>query len=685
MKIQQFLFTATCMATLTLSSCGGEKKQGDEATKLDSVPAINLTALDTTIRPQDDFYHFANGGWIKANPLKPAYSRYGTFDILRERSLEQIHGIVDELMAGTYKTGTNEYRVSVLYSQAMDSVKRNELGVQPIIDELKAIEAISTKEALIDYAVKMDNEGNATLFGTYVGADAKNSDMNILSLYQTGLALGTKDYYLDSANKEIIDAYNQYVEKIALLSGYTPEDAKRISANNIAISRQIATMSYSQEELRDSERNYNMLEVKKFAAENPGFDWTRYVAGRGLDKLEKWDVAQLDYFKKFSAWFATADLQQLKDWILASTIDGYTGYLSDDFYQASFDFYSTKMSGVKEMHPRWRRAVNLVNGTLGEALGEVYVKKYFPAEAKERMITLVSNLQSALKDRISQLTWMSDETKAKAVEKLSNFTVKIGYPDQWKDYSKLQISADKSFVENLRAATKFEHDRNMADLGQKVDRSRWLMNPQDVNAYYMPSTNEICFPAGILQPPFFNLYADDAVNYGGIGVVIGHEMTHGFDDQGCAFDKDGNMNNWWTDVDKKSFTAAGKKLADQFSKIRISGDVYANGAYTLGENIADQGGLLVSYLALQKALGGKEVAPIDGYTAAQRFFIAYARLWGQNITPEEEIRLTKIDVHSLGVNRVNQALKNIDAFYEAFDIQPTDSMYIAPEERVVVW
>ena len=678
----KLLVAALCVASISLSSCS--KKQGAQ-TGEELVPAINLADMDTLIRPQDDFYHYVNGGWIKANPLKPAYSRYGTFDILQDRSLDQIHEIVDELAKGTYKPNTNEYRVSVLYKQAIDSIKRNELGAQPILEELKMIEAIGTKEALIDFAAQEDNKGASTLFGTYVMADAENSDMNIFNLNQTGLALGNKEYYTDPANKDIIEAYNKYIERIATLAGYSAEEAERIAKNNISVSIKIADMCYSQTELRDVARNFNKVQVKEFVAQNPGFDWSRYIMGRNLENLNEWNAGQLDFFKKFSAWYPTADLQALKDYILAQTIDGYAGYLSDDFVQASFDFYSTKLSGVKEMHPRWRRAVNLLNGTLGEALGEVYVKKYFPAEAKERMMTMVANLQSALKDRISQLEWMSDETKKKAIEKLSAFTVKIGYPDKWKDYSALDISADKTFVDNIRTAIQFEHDFNMSELGKPVDRSRWLMNPQDVNAYYMPTTNEICFPAGILQPPFFNMHADDAVNYGAIGVVIGHEMTHGFDDQGSEFDATGNMNNWWTEGDKKNFKASTQRLAEQFSQIKINDEVHANGQLTLGENIADQGGLLVAYLALQKALKGQDVEKIDGFTPAQRFYIGYARLWGQNITPEEELRLTKIDPHSLGINRVNQALKNIDTFYEAFNIQPNDPMYIAPEQRVVVW
>lgn len=682
MNNRKLLVAALCAVSISFSACN--KKQGAQ-TNEEIVPAINLADLDTLVRPQDDFYHYANGGWIKANPLKPAYSRFGTFDVLSDRSLEQVHGIVDELAKGSYEAGTNEYRVSVLYKQAIDSVKRNELGAQPILDELKSIEAIDSKEALVDFAAQQDNKGDDTFFGTYVMADAENSDMNIFNLNQTSLALGNKEYYTDPKNGEIIKAYNQYIERIAQLAGYSAEEAQRIAKNNIAVSNVLADMCYSQTELRDVTRNFNKIQVKKFVADNPGFDWARYIEGRKLQNLESWNGGQLDFFKKFSKWFPTADLQALKDYLLAQTIDSYAGYLSDDFVQASFDFYSTTLSGTKEMHPRWRRAVNLLNGTLGEALGEIYVKKYFPAEAKERMKTMISNLQSALKDRISQLEWMSEDTKQKAIEKLSNFTVKIGYPDKWKDYSKLNISEDKSFVENIRSAHQFEHDFNMSELGQSVDRSRWLMNPQEVNAYYMPSTNEICFPAGILQPPFFNINADDAVNYGAIGVVIGHEMTHGFDDQGSEYDAAGNMNNWWTEADKKNFKTSTERLAQQYSKIKVNDHLNADGHLTLGENIADQGGLLVSYLALQKQLEGKKVDKIDGFTPAQRFFIGYARVWGQNITPEEEVRLTKIDPHSLGINRVNQALKNIDAFYEAFNVQPGDPMYIAPEERVLVW
>lgn len=683
-KLMKLLLVAPIVG-LSLASCN-KAGSGSEA-NVDSEPAIDLSALDTTIRPQDDFYLFANKGWMDANPLKEAYSRFGSFDVLRDRSIERLHSIVNDLQSQKQKKGTNEYRVAVLYKQAMDSVTRNELGAKPIMPLLEEIEAIQTKDELIQLAAKHENEGSTILIPTYVFTDPMNSDINIMHVGQMSLSLGNRDYYLKESeeNSKILSAYTEYIQKIATLAGYNEEEASRIAQNNLKIAKEFAKMCYSNEELRDSHLNYNMLEVSKFVDSHKGFDWKTYLELRGLSDLEKWDVSQLRYYDDFDKWFPQVDLRELKDYILANEIDSYTSLLSDDFNQASFDFYGKVLSGREEQHPRWRRAVNLVDGTMGEALGEVYVKKYFKPEAKEKMIELIGNLQKALSERINGLEWMSDATKQKAQEKLSSFTVKVGYPDKWKDYSKLEIDENNSFVENYRAVVRFEHDRNMADLGQPVDRDKWYMNPQDVNAYYMPTTNEICFPAGILQPPFFNVDADDAVNYGAIGVVIGHEMTHGFDDQGRNFDKDGNMNDWWTKEDADKFRLAADKLVDQFNKIEIAPGLMANGQLTLGENIADQGGILVAYLALQKALEGKEVELIDGFTPAQRFFIGYARVWGQNIRPEERRNLTQVDVHSLGEYRVNQSLKNIDAFYEAFNIQEGDPMYIAPEERVLVW
>lgn len=668
-----------------LTSCQSTDKTG---TQMVAIPAIDFSAIDSSVRLQDDFYHHVNGQWIKDNPLKPAYSRYGTFDILRDSSSASIHRIVEELAASKPKAGTNEYRIATIYTQAMDSTKRNELGAQPMLADLKKIETITDKAALLDYAAEQDQRyGAGIFFSTFVAADDKNSTMNILHLYQASLGIGPRDYYLEKteAMETIRQGYLTYLERICVLAGYSEEKAKRMAKNTLDVETQLALMCYSQTELRDSQRNYNIVNIADFGKNNQGFDWVGYFEKRGL-AIETANFSQLDFFKKFDTWFATMDLAKFKDYLLAATISGSASALSDEFVQANFDFFGKQLSGRKEMHPRWKRSIGVVESLLGEALGQVYVKQYFSPEAKERMQTLVTNLQKALGERVKGLAWMSDATKQKALEKLNNFTVKIGYPDKWKDYSALEISQENTYYENLRNASLYAQADNLKDLGQPVDRTKWLMNPQDVNAYYMPTTNEICFPAGILQPPFFNMNADDPVNYGAIGVVIGHEMTHGFDDQGANFDKDGNMLNWWTDEDRQKFAASTAKLAEQFSKNEIAPGTFADGQLTLGENIADQGGLVVAYLAMQMAQQeNPQPEKTDGLTPEQRFFIAYARLWGQNISQEEILRLTKLDPHSLGVLRVNQALKNVDAFFDAFDIKPEDKMYLAPEERVVVW
>ena len=651
------------------------------------VPAINFADMDKKVRPQNDFYHYVNGGWIKRNPLKPAYSRFGTFDVLHDSATAQIHHIVEELVAQPQTKGTNDYRVAVLYQQAMDAATRNALGAQPLQSAIKRIEALNSKEALLGYVAQQDQVyGGGTLFGSFVGADEKNSSMNILLLTQTSLGLGTRDYYVEDTpeNKQILSGYEAYLKRILALAGYPENEASRIAQTTIRLEKELAQFAYSNTELRDSQKNYNIVSIADFARDHQGFDWAGYFKQRGLS-LQTANFTQLNFFKAFDKWYASADLAQLKDFLLARHISGSSEGLSDAFEEAHFEFFGKQLSGRKEMHPRWKRSVGVVQSVLGEALGQAYVKRHFSPEAKERMLTLVHNLQKALSKRVEGLSWMSNETKQKAQEKLSSFIIKIGYPDQWTDYSSMDIDASKSYYDNLLEASKFMQADNIKDLGKPVDRSKWLMSPQEVNAYYMPTTNEICFPAGILQPPFFNVDADDAVNYGAIGVVIGHEMTHGFDDEGSNFDKDGNMNNWWTEDDKKKFNATTQRLARQFSTITVAPNLKANGELTLGENIADQGGLTIAYLALQLSQEGKQPMKIDGLTPAQRFYIAYARLWGQNITEAEIRRLTKLDPHSLGILRVNQALRNLDTFHQAFRIRPADKMYLAPSSRVIVW
>ncbi|WP_298526086.1 M13 family metallopeptidase [uncultured Porphyromonas sp.] len=652
-----------------------------------SSSGINFSDMDRKIRPQDNFYLYTNGGWMRKNPLKPAYSRFGTFDILQDTTTAQIHNIVEELAAKPQTKGSNDYRVAVLYKQAMDIATRNALGAQPIQPELQAIQALKDKGDVLKYLAHQDQEyGQGGLFGSGVAADEKNSTMNIFLLNQTSLGLGTRDYYVEknAETEKILAGYEAYLIRILKLAGFAEAEASRIAKTTIGLEKELAQFSYSNTELRDSQKNYNIVNIADFARENKGFDWQGYFSLRGLD-ITTANFTQLGFFKAFDKWYQGAALADLKDFFISRTVSGAATSLSDDFEQAQFDFFGKQLSGRKEMHPRWRRSVGVVQSVLGEALGEVYVKRHFSPEAKERMLTLVHNLQKALGQRVNALTWMSEETKKRAQEKLSSFVVKIGYPDKWMDYSSLDIDESKTYYQNLEATVRFMQADNLKDLGKPVDRTKWLMSPQEVNAYYMPTTNEICFPAGILQPPFFNMEADDAVNYGAIGVVIGHEMTHGFDDEGSNFDKDGNMNNWWTAEDRQKFEVTTQRLAKQFSSVTVAPGLKANGELTLGENIADQGGLTIAYLALQLAREGQQTAKIDGLTPAQRFYIAYARLWGQNITEAEIRRLTKLDPHSLGLLRVNQALKNIDPFYKAFNIRPTDKMYLAPKDRVVVW
>lgn len=681
MKKTNVLLAMATGCTLVLGACSG--KTGQQAEK---VPAIDPTAMDTTVTPQDDFFRYANGGWMAKNPLKPEDSRYGSFDVLRDSTEARIHRIVEKYSSTKQKPGTNEYRMATLYAQAMDSTKRNSDGAEPIKEDLKEIEAITDKAMLGKLAGKWDKQGASTFFGSGVAADMKNSKMNMMHIAQISLTMGDKSYYTDDSepHKAYRQAYLDYFKELAKLSGYEQSVAERIANNMLKVETELAKISLSSVELRDPIANYNKLNVADFVASHKAFDWNAYLAERNLSDLKEWDVMQPAYFEKFDKWFDAAPLEEIKDFLLAGVMNDAAGYLSDDFGIAQFNFFGKTLSGTTERKASWKRAVSTIEAVLGEALGQIYVKEYFSAEAKSKMLVLVENLRKALSQRINGLEWMSDSTKMRAQDKLNSFTVKIGYPDKWKDYSNLDIKEDNYYA-NIKRAIQFEQDYEMSQLGKEVDKTRWHMSPQTVNAYYEPSSNEICFPAGILQPPFFNIDADDPVNYGAIGVVIGHEMTHGFDDQGRLFDKDGNMLDWWIKTDSEKFEAATKKLVSQFDDIVVADGVHANGALTLGENIADQGGLMIAYMAMKEAMKDKKAEVIDGLSPEQRFFIGYARVWGQNIRKEAALRLTTIDVHSLGEYRVNQTLRNIDAFYEAFNVRPEHKMYLSPEDRVLVW
>ncbi|RKT61235.1 M13 family metallopeptidase [Coprobacter fastidiosus] len=649
--------------------------------------AIDPSNMDTTVACGEDFYEYACGGWIKKNPLKPEYARYGSFDVLAENNQKQMRELIDELEKAENEPGSVAQKVGDLYKMGLDSVRLNKEGVSPISEALKNIASLDDKAAFASLVAQMHKEGSSPFFQLYVGADEKNSSMNIVNLYQGGMSMGDRDYYLseDSANVKIRDAYKKYINKLFTLAGYSAEKAVAAEKNVMNIETALAKVAFSREETRNPLKNYNKMPMTDFLKQMNGFDWKSYFSALGLDSLNEINPNQLPFIKGMDALVGGLTSEEIRDYLIFKQINTASSYLSDDFVQARFDFYGKVLSGQQELKPRWKRSLSVTDGALGEALGEMYVAKYFPPEAKERMLKLVENLRISLGEHIDSLEWMSAETKAKAKEKLAAFYVKIGYPDKWRDYSGLTIDPKKSYWDNVREAAIFESDYMLSDVNKPVDKTRWLMSPQTVNAYYNPTTNEICFPAGILQPPFFYMDADDAVNYGGIGVVIGHEMTHGFDDQGRQYDKDGNLKDWWTAEDAKQFNLRADKLADQYSSIIVLDTVHANGRFTLGENIADHGGLRVSYTAFKNATKGQDLKPIDGFTPDQRFYLAYAGLWAQNIRDEEILRLTKIDPHSLGKWRVNAALRNLESFFQAFGITEKDPMYMKPEDRVTIW
>ena len=651
---------------------------------------INLNDLDTSVRPADDFYEYACGGWMKANPLPAAYSRYGSFDRLGEDNNKRINGILKELLENTYPQGSVEQQLSDLYKLAMDSVRREKDGVAPIMDDLKALENAKNKEQLFKVQLAMMPYGDSEIFGAYIGADEKNATENILNIYQSGLTLGQKDYYLenDEATKKIREAYKKHIVNMFQLFGFKKGAAEKKMKNILKIETAIAKVSKSRTELRDPIANYHKMTLKEFDANYPHFQLEKQMNAKGIktEYIQEMVVGQPEFMAAADKIFAEMTAAEYRDVMEWGLIDSATGYLNDAVRAENFEFYGKVFSGRQQDHPLWRRATNQVQGVMGEALGRIYVKKYFPASSKERMKTLVENLRIALGERIAAQDWMDDSTKVNALLKLNTFYVKIGYPDRWTDMSSLKIDAKKSYYENMKECARFWTAwRINHTAGKPVDRDDWHMTPQTVNAYYNPTTNEICFPAGILQVPFFDATADDAFNYGAIGVVIGHEMTHGFDDQGRRYDKDGNMHDWWTSEDGKNFTLRTDKYADFFSKIKVLPDLNANGRLTLGENLADHGGLQVAWYAYKNATKRNPLPVIDGLTPDQRFFLAYAGVWAGNITEAEIRNRTKSDPHSLGRFRVNGALPHIDMWYDAFGVKEGDKMFIPKSERLPLW
>lgn len=652
-----------------------------------AVHGVNKADMDMSVRPGDDFYQYAGGGWLKANPMKPEYSSYGVFNDLAETNRKQIRELFENLSKEKHAFGSVGQKVADLYNMAMDSVRLNKEGAAPLQKDLDKVKAFSKKADFTAFIADQHLYKGNPFFGIGVDTDLKNSDLNVMWLSAGTSGLPDRDYYLntDADSKKKQEAYRAYLSKIFQLSGYKKKEAEKAAKVIYNIEYQFAEAEMSRAEARDYNKLYNIYTIDMLQKDYPAIQWAKYFELMGVKDVKQVILTEPKVMAVAQKLMSTLSEQDIKYYVAGLIIKSSTSVLSDDFVNANFDFYGRLLNGQKEQKARWKRALGFPNSLLGEAVGELYVSKYFAGESKAKMLKLIDNLRKALATRIANLTWMNDTTKINALVKLNSFTVKVGYPDKWRDYSKLTIDPAKSLYDNVAAATYVETLRNLEKFGKPVDKSEWDMTPQTVNAYYNPTTNEICFPAAILQAPFFDVNADDATNYGAIGVVIGHEMTHGFDDQGRNFNADGNMVDWWTAGDSKRFTAAAEKLAAQFGQITVVGDLKANGHLTLGENIADQGGLRISYDAFKTTQQFQEGKEIDGFTPAQRFYLSYGRIWAEHMTEEAIYQQTKSDPHSIGRNRVNATLRNIDTWYDAFGVKEGDKMWLAPAERAIVW
>ncbi|MDD6228187.1 MAG: M13 family metallopeptidase [Bacteroidales bacterium] len=645
--------------------------------------------IDATIKPGEDFYGYACGGWQKSHPLKGEYSRYGVFDDIAEKNLQQVKDLIENLgeHPDASKPGTIAQKVNDIYRAGLDMDRRNELGAAPIMPIVERIEKMGPEDFTATMAWLNRGAGGG-FFGFGVGSDPADSNMNILHVSECGLTLGDRDYYLEKneTNDRILDAYHKYVKRIMTLVGYSDEDAERVWQSVISIETDIATHKKTREERRNPLLSHNWITIDDFCTKYPAIDWKGIFEGSGLKIPQGLNVSSVKFMDFINSYIPSLDIRRIKDYLIFTAVCEGTGTLSDDFYEADFEMFGRVMSGTEEKKPLWKRAMAIPNSMFGEAIGQLYVEKYFPERNKAYMKGLVENLRKALGKHIRECSWMSDATKEKALDKLASLKVKIGYPDKWKDYSGINIDPEKNYLENVLAASEWYVRDNYDKLGKPVDKDEWFMTPQTVNAYYSPVMNEICFPAGILQAPYFDIDADDAQNYGAIGVVIGHEMTHGFDDQGRRFDKEGNLVDWWTADDESRFNTLADRLVEQFDSVEVAPGVHANGRYTLGENIADQGGLRLAYTAYKIAAGDK---PADDtqkeFTPDQLFYLAYASVWASNIRPEEILVRTKSDPHSLGRNRVNVTLRNLQPFFDAFDITEGQPMFRPVDDRVIIW
>ena len=675
----------TMVAALAVAALAADAQA--PATAQGAVHGVNKADMDMSVRPGDDFYQYAGGGWLKANPMKPEYSSYGVFNDLAETNRKQIRELFENLSKEKHAFGSVGQKVADLYNMAMDSVRLNKEGAAPLQKDLDKVKAFSKKADFTAFIADQHLYKGNPFFGIGVDTDLKNSDLNVMWLSAGTSGLPDRDYYLntDADSKKKQEAYRAYLSKIFQLSGYKKKEAEKAAKVIYNIEYQFAEAKMSRAEARDYNKLYNIYTIDMLQKDYPAIQWAKYFELMGVKDVKQVILTEPKVMAVAQKLMSTLSEQDIKYYVAGLIIKSSTSVLSDDFVNANFDFYGRLLNGQKEQKARWKRALGFPNSLLGEAVGELYVSKYFAGESKAKMLKLIDNLRKALATRIANLAWMNDTTKINALVKLNSFTVKVGYPDKWRDYSKLTIDPAKSLYDNVAAATYVETLRNLEKFGKPVDKSEWGMTPQTVNAYYNPTTNEICFPAAILQAPFFDVNADDATNYGAIGVVIGHEMTHGFDDQGRNFNADGNMVDWWTAGDSKRSTAAAEKLAAQFDQITVVGDLKANGHLTLGENIADQGGLRISYDAFKTTQQFQEGKEIDGFTPAQRFYLSYGRIWAEHMTEEAIYQQTKSDPHSIGRNRVNATLRNIDTWYDAFGVKEGDKMWLAPAERAIVW
>lgn len=649
---------------------------------------INQNNLDTEIRPGENFYEYAVGGWQKNNPIKGEFSVYGTFTVLAEESRENVRNLIETLSEDPESStqGTIAQKINDLYKQGLDIERRNREGASPLRPYLDRIETF-TKDKASEIIAWLSFGLDSTFFGYGVGSDPSDSDRHMLNIMEAGLTLGDRDYYLVKSenNDRILKAYSEYLVKLMTLAGYSLSDAERIRDTVMEIETEFARHKKTREELRDPQKRYNPMTIEELSEKYPAFGWKEIFEASGLKDVKDVNVTSPGFMEFINDYYPTMTDRQIIDMMTYGAVSSSSGLFGEDFYKNSFELFGRVMSGTEEEKPLWKRAMGLVNSMFGEAVGQLYVKKYFPQENKEYMVGLVENLRSALGKHIRQLTWMSEATKEKALEKLAALRVKIGYPDKWKDYSEINIDPSKSYMENVLAASEWFTRDNYNRLGKPVDKDEWYMYPQTVNAYYSPQTNEICFPAGILQSPFFDINADDAINYGAIGVVIGHEMTHGFDDSGRQYDLKGNLSNWWLKEDEEKFKKLTDVLVKQFDEVEVAEGVHANGTFTLGENIADQGGLRISLTAYLDNCKESAAANIDGFTALQRFYLAYAGVWASNIRKEAILTRTQEDPHSLAVNRVNVTLRNLEPFFTAFGINEGEKMYRPKSERVTIW